>query len=345
MKKAFRLLSIPVLVLVVSACNAIGTVPSTGSSQSNAASVAGPTKTMVKQTLYILNSANPHPTVAVYTSNGKTLLRTVDLGAITGKGAPGLLVDSKGEMLASNGGLLSIYDNQGATLVKTLKQSSGFAYLTLDSSDNLYTTCGGRDVCEYAGLQQKLSRRLKVGGASIATDKTGNVAIASGDYNGAVVVFPPTGTKPSWTIDELTGLALAFDRSGNLYVSTTNGIAVYTSGSRSPTRTISVGSGSAYASTLDFDAAGNLYAIVGNRGTYSILVYAPNGNTPIATIDRGLDDPISLAFLATKSLYVANRGHGSGDMGSVSIYQKLKNAPITTVTNGIYRPAAIGLSQ
>ena len=343
MKHGLGLASVPALAILLNACSATGPVPSLAAARSDADTIAFPSKAAPKQALYALNSANA--TVSVYTSNGKTLVRTVDLGPRSSKGVPGLLVDSKGEMIASNGDLLNIYQKQGATLVKTLKQRSGFAHIAIDRSDNLYTSCGGRDVCEYASLQQRLSRRLKVGGASIVTDKTGDVAIASGFYNGAVVVFPPAGTKPSWTIKELTAFTLAFDQSGNLYASTTNGIAVYAPGTSSPSRTISVGSGSAFASAIDFDAVGNLYAIVDNRGFYSILVYAPNGDSPIATITQGLDSPVSLAFLAAQSLYVANRGGGSGDSGTVTIYQQLKNTPAATVTNGIDQPIAVGASQ
>jgi glucose/arabinose dehydrogenase len=344
LKHLLRLLSVSALAAMVGACSGTDAIPNAKTASADVGkTMRSQAKTnAAQQTLYVLNSANPHPTVSVYSANGKTLIRTIDLGPVAGKGIPELAVNSKQQLLATNGGVLDIYGNRGAQLVGTLKQSSGWNRITVDESDNLYTDCGGRDLCEYANLQQTLARRVKnAAPIAIATDQSGDVGVISAA--GSILVYPPTGTNPSWTLSNITAYALAFDQSGNLYVSTNSGIAVYAPATSTPSRTISLGS--SYASALYFDASGNLYVIADDKGSYTIQVFAPGGSTPTATISSGLDTPVALAFGAANRLYVANHGHGSGDTGSAIIYQNLKEMPVRTIKNDVYIPTSVAFTQ
>jgi hypothetical protein len=311
---------------------------------SSAASRAGgevyssthPSSAVAKETLYILNLNNPDPTVAVYSADGKTPIRTIDLGKPSGKGLSAIAVDSVGQLVAANRTMLTVYGNKGANVVRTLTQSSGFVGIALDKSDNLYTVCG-RDVCEYKKLQKTITRRLTSvdGPYAITTDQNDNVAVASGAYDGGIQVFPPTGTKPSLTISNISALSIAFDQAGNLYADTGNTVAVYSPGTTKPSRTISLGS--SYASALSFDSAGNLYLIARSGSSYSIHVFAPGASTPMATISSGLNDPVALALDETKSLYVAN----NASPGSVTVYQDLANNPTRTITKDIFQPTGV----
>jgi WD40 repeat protein len=296
---------------------------------------------MVKNTLYVLDANYMGQyEVAVYAGNGKKLLRTIDLGG-SGKGRKGIAIDSKGDLVASLGNTLNIYSNRGAKVIGTLKQTSGFGNITLDSSDNLYTTCERGDVCEYGSLQQKVTRRLKgLRAGYFAVDKSGDLAVqttvATSSYE--IEAFAPGQTEPYWTIPAQSSSinTLAFDQQGDLYIAIGNNIAVYPPNATSPSQTISL---SAPASALDFDSSGNLYAISG-LGTNKVEVYAPGGGTPIKTLTQ--DSAVALTIDSSNKLFVANLGVGQSDLGSVSVYQKFK--PVMTVTNGIAKPIGVAVA-
>jgi len=328
----------------LSACASGGDVPQVASAQ-NASSASGATAAnkMVNSTLYVLNANYMGQNeVAVYTGNGKKPLRTIDLGG-AGKGQPGIAIDSKGDLIASCCATLNIYSNRGAKVIGTLKQKSGFANITLDGSDNLYTTCERGNVCEYGSLQQKVTRRLKgLRAGHIAVDKSGDLAVETtvGTTSYAIEAFAPGQTEPYWTIPAQSSSinTLAFDQQGDLYIATGNNIAVYPPNATSPSQTIAL---SAPASALDFDTSGNLYAIVG--GT-EVAVYAPGGSTPIKTLTQGIDYAVALAISSSNKLFVANIGIGQSDLGSISVYQKLNPKPVITVTNGISKPIGVAVS-
>jgi sugar lactone lactonase YvrE len=135
--------------------------------------------------------------------------------------------------------------------------------------------------------------------------------------------------------------ALAFDGSGNLYVSDyypNRRIAVYPPGGRRPILSITDGVYDPEAIALD---AGNLYvANCGNRcggpGRGSVSVFAPGTKTPLRVIRRGVENPNALAFDNSGRLYVANFPIDSSDAGSVSVYNTATGKFIRTITDGIY---------
>jgi sugar lactone lactonase YvrE len=129
----------------------------------------------------------------------------------------------------------------------------------------------------------------------LAFDNSGYLYAISGYFD--VAVFAPGSRSFVRTITDgvFEPLAIAVDRSGNLYVANGhNGykgnIAVYPPGSGTPSRTITE---DIYdPESLAFDSAGNLY--VGN-GLYAdaVTVYSPNG-TLLRTITDGVRDPQSM---------------------------------------------------
>jgi hypothetical protein len=328
--------------IILASCDNTGALPGRNAVEAGTVTTVASQTDAGRHTLYILNTANPDPTVAVYTDNGKTLLRTIDLGPAATVGVPELAVDSKQRLLASNGGSLNIYNDRGAKLVKTLTQSSGWNKLTLDSSDNLYASCGARDLCEHAMARQKVTRRLKnTAPLVVATDRFGDVAIGTADRS--VLVYPPTGTTASWKLSSISAYALAFDQAGNLYVADASGIGVYAPGTSTPSRTIELAF--SYATSLYFDSSGNLYAVVYFDGIFTIQVYAPGGSRPVVTVDQGIDWPSAIAFGADNRLYVANHGDGRGDPGSAAMFRKLNHRPKVLITNGVYIPTGIAFTQ
>ncbi len=154
-----------------------------------------------------------------------------------------------------------------------------------------------------------------------------------------VSVFAPTSRAFVRTITNgvYEPLALAVDRSGNLYVANgENGdygnIAIYPPGSVTASRTIS--DGIYDPESLAFDSSKDLY--VGN-GLYadSITVYSPSGAL-LRTIVDGVRDPESIALDNRDDLFVANTEDGEGR--TVTVYAPGKTMLVQTITDGIDCP-------
>ena len=109
--------------------------------------------------------------------------------------------------------------------------------------------------------------------------------------NGTVSKFAPGSTSPAATLTGLTNPdALAFDSSGNLYVTNWGGgssttVCEFAPGSTTPTATLT---GLTNPNALAFDSSGNLY--VANETGTTVSEFAPGSTTPTATI-TGLSEP------------------------------------------------------
>ncbi len=155
---------------------------------------------------------------------------------------------------------------------------------------------------------------------------------------GADIDIAPTATVGSATVSStapsatLTGmfapLELAFDSSGNLFVTNFNGTSVseFAPGATTATNTL-FGLNKPFA--LAFDANGNLF--VSNQGSTTVSEFAPGGTSPIATL-TGLTSPAGLAFDSSGNLYVAN-GNGS----TVSVFAPGALTPTNTLS-GVQSP-------
>jgi|GEM_PF-2020667 len=112
-------------------------------------------------------------------------------------------------------------------------------------------------------------------------------------------------------------VGIAFDASGNLWVSDGNLNKIYEfvgpfSGTSTPTPAITLTAGLNGPGNLAFDAAGNLY--VANEVTSTVLIFdAPlsNGEAPTGSPITGLNGPTALAFDASGNLYIGNFNNGS----------------------------------
>ena len=178
----------------------------------------------------------------------------------------------------------------------------------------------------------------------LAFDESGDLYAISDYFD--VAVFAPGSRSFVRTITDgvFEPLAIAVDRSGNLYVANGhNGydgnIAVYPPGSGTPSRTITE---DIYdPESLAFDSAGNLY--VGN-GLYAdaVTVYSPNG-TLLRTITDGVRDPESIALDARDDLFVANTEDGAGR--TVTVYAPSKTQLVQTITDGIACPQTLAVDS
>jgi sugar lactone lactonase YvrE len=130
--------------------------------------------------------------------------------------------------------------------------------------------------------------------------------------------------------------ALAFDRSGNLYVADYNSSTVseFAPGATTPTATLT---GLNYPMALVFDRSGNLF--VANEGGTTVSEFAPGATTPTATL-VGLQGPDALAFNAAGNLYVAN----GLVAGTVSEFAPGATTPMTMLT-GLAVPVALAFDS
>jgi hypothetical protein len=309
--------------------------------------------------LYVLNYGGSQATVSVFSSNGKSFMRSIHVGNPQYQRET-VAIDRQGRLyIAPNvegKALLDVYDQKGSHIIQSLKQRNGFYNVTVNSQGDVYTFCSGSKICEYAAItpgekRQKLVRAigLKALGATfgpLAVDAAGDLAVSNPNF---VLIFPPTGTQPSLTIKTPApqSLAVAFDSANNLYVGSLNPgadavVTVYAPGSSNPLRTIS--GGFAFAGQLAFDNAGELFVLndcgddCGSTQP-SVTVFAPDSQQPTRIVTQAISNPYGMTVLPSGRLYVAN------NTGSVSIYAPGKTKPQTRVNTNIDQPVAVVASQ
>ncbi|HEX3368323.1 MAG TPA: hypothetical protein VHS56_02005 [Candidatus Cybelea sp.] len=186
-----------------------------------------------------------------------------------------------------------------------------------DSNGNLVRTI--TDGIPYEGFNT----------GAIAFDSRGTMYVITGSFN--ISIYAPHSRKFLGTITTglQTPLALAVDRSDNLYVANEIGenVSVYPRGHKKPTLVITAGINDPDA--LAFDSQENLY--VANWFGNTITVYSPDGN-PIRTIQDAVLGPESLAFDTKGRLYAAD---GAGGYGSwVTIYSPQSDKLLATIFSG-----------
>ena len=163
--------------------------------------------------------------------------------------------------------------------------------------------------------------------------------------NGGISVYPLGSTVPVRTLPADLPTAIAFDRSGNLYVANHNGgpngrgyVSIFAPGSSAPARTISIGINVPYS--LAFDSKGNLYVANYIRSTDapksnngSVTVYRQNNDAPYRTI-LGVDHPHQVEIDGRGNLVVAGQ--------RLEIYAPGAVVPTRTL---IKRPLAFGIDS
>jgi DNA-binding beta-propeller fold protein YncE len=204
----------------------------------------------------------------------------------------GLAFDGSGNLYIANGAVGTISKvTPGGTVTTFASALSNVAGLAFDSSGNLYV----------ANLYDPY----------ISTDTS------TGPFSGGgnILKITPAGVISIFA-PSVNPFGLAFDGSGNLYVSNGNYLIQDGYGGTETISKISPdGATTTFASNLDFpeglafDGGGNLY--VGGHAE-RILKIAPGG--AVTTLPTGLDYPEGLAFDGNGNLYVANE-----DVGTISV--------------------------
>lgn len=182
-----------------------------------------------------------------------------------------------------------------------------------------------------------------------------NCVVCSTGIEGSdqVLVYALGATTPSRTIT--TGVnepvAMAVDSSNNLYVanclncslgaaayvSGTDTITEYASGSSTPTKTITF-TGTDIPFSLALDQSNDLF--VGNYGANSVTEYPPNATTASETITDGVSSPASLAIDARGVLHVSNAG-----ANTVTEYPARYKGGAPKHTLSVTNPSSIAVSN
>ncbi len=319
--------------------------------------------------IYVANEAGYDPNtgnfsaanVTVYPAGSNSDISpssTID-GSNTGLNDPyGIAVDSSGKIYVAN-------KNNNTVTVYPAGSSPG----TLNESPT--ATIGGSNT----GLSEPVH---------IALDGSGNIYVTNQGYDYAtgsyyfVTVYPPVGSStgtlnesPTATIGgSNTGLSepggIAFDGSGNIYVSNYNNntVTVYppvgsSTGTlnESPTAAISgSNTGLEGPARIAFDGSGNIYVTNLNNGT--VTVYPPLGSStgtlnesPTAAIggsNTGLSYPTGIALDASGNIYVTNFYNGTVTVypplgSSTGTLNESPSAAIAGTNSGLSGPSGIAL--
>lgn len=144
-----------------------------------------------------------------------------------------------------------------------------------------------------------------------AIDAADNLWVTSA-FNSRVLEYKPGATKPSTVITNgvTDPHGIAFDQSGNMYVSNYLGnyessVAVFAPGHKSPSRTIT--DGLTTAAGIAVDAKGTLY--VANEDGCNVEEYLPGEDQPYQEITDDIDGPTGLTMGKNGWLYVTNTGN------------------------------------
>jgi hypothetical protein len=355
----YRLRYLALLLIALSACSAQDNILS-ATQPTFASSSTLDSGSRASYPLYVSNLNDPSKSdasVSVLTANGKRALNTISLGS--GIDVSGMTADSNGHLYVATGAgrhfELTVYSDQGAKLAQTIKRNFPLASLTLDKSGNLWASCAIYRVCMYASdakkvLASKVSRQIDLGQyrlspGFVAIDRSGNLAVGD-KYN--AYVFAPYSSAPFWKIATGgTQTSIAFDLQGNLYIASyveqsgAGTISVYSSGSSSPSRSISI-KDAWNITSMQFDASGNLYALnpaCTGCGPVTVSVIPPGESSVSRMLQKGMGsfgEFVEMTVSEKGSVYVS--GFGSDSVpGGLVMYDPGKNAP-HAITQAIVNP-------
>ncbi len=198
--------------------------------------------------LYVANTANGSPakpanTIAVFVPGATKPKYSISNG-VSGPGA--LAFDGKGNLYVKNGDTVTIYAPGSKTPELTISDCSDnvVTAIALDAKDNLYEAAG-YTICEFRPGTTAPLRTFATKGEfeELLFDGSGNLYALSDYGGGLLTVYSGGGPKVLRSIRK--GIAqptkMVFDKAGNLYVASSDGIAVYAPDSVKPAKTITEG--------------------------------------------------------------------------------------------------------
>ena len=206
----------------------------------------------------------------------------------------------------------------------------GASALAFDSAGNLYASAYDGNIYKFTPDGTRSLYASGFAGLSMAFDQSGNLYTVS--FGSSVAEISTNGTESTYATGLEDTFGLAFDRTGNLYVSEgpdgavaeieTNGTkTTFASGLGDPIGLAFNGEGNLFAmceianqiteinpegvtnkfvpvigNYLEFDAAGNLFLtqISSGAGNGTVVEFAPDDSQSIFA--SGLDEPLGLAF-------------------------------------------------
>ncbi len=185
-------------------------------------------------------------------------------------------------------------------------------FLAFDNGGNLFVASGGIFKFAHDGTQTLFSGSFAPYG--IAFNSAGELFASDFAYTGNIYKFTSTGEQRLFASRLIGPTGLAFDREGNLWVSSVG----WDPGSGKIYKIAPDGTQSLFATDLGyptglaFDRMGNLFVAEDQSG--SVEEFKPDGTR--STFASGLFVPEQIAFDGDGNLFVAN--YGGGGPGSVT---------------------------
>ena len=148
--------------------------------------------------------------------------------------------------------------------------------------------------------------------SGMAVDSNGTVYVI--DYGNFEVKVVPPGCTSSFcitTVENVSGLGMAVDQSGNIYLAglyPSNTIREIPAGCLASTCVVNLGGGFDYTTSVAVDGAGNIY--VTDAGTVKVMPPGCTSSTCVTTLGAGgFNEPEGLAVDARGNVYVADYGN------------------------------------
>jgi hypothetical protein len=225
--------------------------------------------------------------------------------------------------------------NLGTILASVSAQAGGLAF---DAAGNLYVADPSRhSVFKYTpdGTKSSFATELKYP-LGLCVDDEGNLFVSDGaatDAKSSILKFTPDGKRSTFATG-ISSVGMAFDRSGNLFVSHGDSIFKFTP---KGVKSTFVTSKKANFIDLAVDGANNLF-VVDQAWPVSIVKIAPDGTK--STFAAGLKVSVGLTVDAASNVYVLGNSESQEGMKGHAILKFSPDGTKSTFSSalGFFRP-------